>query len=288
MTTKKPRLPKSMRKTEMAVSREREVMRAVSDLEISIGMAFKLFRNRVANIFVPGSVADAAAVASPPDPDSTEIDPRFFESTLARDAPPGRGRRRGKSTGANGSSVVDALYQATAPVAANVDTRTFEPLGAYAKLILSVLVRFGRPCSTTFVALVLGRSESGSFDTAVAELRRHRYVDGDRSALRVIRAPEPGLGLDLSPLPTGRALLDMWVAKLEYCPGAILQTLYAAYPRTMDVDDVAATSKNKHGEPYSVSGSFDTYVAKLRKLELIEGKSHALSLHPVFAQAVGR
>lgn len=286
MTTKKPRLPKSMRKTDVTVSREREIMRAVSDLEISIGMAFKLFRNRVSNIFDPGSVPDAAAVA-PPDPNSTEIDPRFFESTLARDAPPPRGRRRGHAKSTNGSSVVDALYQATAPVAANhADLRDLPPLGVYARKILGVLVQFMKPCSTTFVAIVLGRSESGSFDTAVAELRRHGCVEGDRSALRAVRDRIPP-DLVVPKLPIGTALLDMWIGKLGPCPGAILGTLYNAHPKTMHVEEVAATSRNPRGEPYSVSGSFDTHVATLRKLELIEGKSSALGLHPVFVEAIG-
>lgn len=277
MTTKKKRMT-TKAKTEIAVSRERQVMRAVSDLEISLGMAFKLFRNRVANIFDLGSVSDPAAVALPSsDPQQTDIDPRYFEHLIPRDVPAPRGRRRASEATNGHASAISSV----------VDTSGLPPLGAYARLILSVLVRFGRPCSTTFVAIVLGRSESGSFDTAIAELRKHGYVDGDRSALRVARTPEPSLRLDLTPLPTGPALLDMWTQKLGPCPAAILRTLHAHHPRAMPVEDVAELSIGPSGKPYSVSGSFDTHVAKLRKLELIDGPGGALRLHHVFASAVG-
>lgn len=278
--TKKPRLPKSMRKTDLAVSREREIMRAVSDLEISIGMSFKLFRNRVANIFAPGSVTDVAAIA-PPDPASTEIDPRFFESTLARDAPTARGRRRSKEAATNGSSVVDALYHATAPVAANVDTSALPPLGTYARLILGVLVRFGKPCSTAFVAIVLGRSISGSFTGAVAELRAHGYVDGSNRALRVVREPEAHLDIDRTPLPKGADLLRMWEEKLEPIASAILRTLVHEHPTEMSAADVASATD------YKQSGSFTGALGKMRKLELIDGPNRALRLHESFAQAIG-
>lgn len=278
MTTKKKRMT-TKAKTEIAVSRERQVMRAVSDLEISLGMAFKLFRNRVANIFDPGSAADPAADVLPPsDPQQTDIDPRYFEHLIPRDVPVPRGRRRASEVieTTNGHGSMNA-----------VDTSGLAPLGAYARLILGVLVRFGRPCSTTLVAHFLGRSVSGSFDTAVAELRRHGYVEGDSSALGVARPPDPSLGLDTTPLPTGQALLGMWLDKLDQCPAAILRTLHAHHPQALSVEDAARLSRKPDGTSYAVTGSFDTAVAKLRKLELIEGRGSGLRLHHLFALALG-
>lgn len=69
------------------------------------------------------------------------------------------------------------------------------------------------------------------------------------------------------PLPTKQALLDHWLADLGQSGASrILAALADAYPKALTSAEVAEAAGMQ------VSGTFSTYVSKLRSLELVEGR----------------
>lgn len=110
-------------------------------------------------------------------------------------------------------------------------------------------------------------SKSGTFDTYLSRARKAGWVTGERHGLRITEAGLAALG-SYEPLPTGRALLTHWLRELGSGGAArILQALADAYPNELSRNDVAQAA-NLTGN----SGTFDTYVSRLRSLELISGR----------------
>lgn len=110
-------------------------------------------------------------------------------------------------------------------------------------------------------------SSSGTFGTYLAKGRTNGWLDGSRDRLVITDAGLAALG-SYDPLPTGRELLNYWLRQLgDSGAGRMLSVLADAYPK--------ALSKAELGERASIShssGTFGTYLSKLRTLELIEGK----------------
>lgn len=113
--------------------------------------------------------------------------------------------------------------------------------------------------------------KGGSFDTYLSALRTGGYIDGARACIVITQAGLSYLG-EYTPLPTGRALLDYYLSQLGNAgPSRMLKALVGCYPKTLDASEL--------GERANVSvegGSFDTYLSKLRTLELIAGPRGAL------------
>ncbi len=109
-------------------------------------------------------------------------------------------------------------------------------------------------------------SRSGTFDTYLSRARSNRWVDGERSLLRITDDGLRALG-DYEPLPTGAELLNHWLRELGQGGAArMLRTLADAYPTGLSRTDLAAQAG------MATSGTFDTYLSRLRGLELIEGR----------------
>ena len=132
--------------------------------------------------------------------------------------------------------------------------------------ILRVLVARGKPSTRAQVAILSEySSRSGSFAQALAALRVAGYMTGSSNALEATPDGRNVIG-HVPPLPTGRQALEHWRVKLGECEGAILQVLAQAYPAEVDRDRLATSTG------YSArSGSFAQALAKLRKLELVDG-----------------
>ena len=110
-------------------------------------------------------------------------------------------------------------------------------------------------------------SSSGSFGTYLAKGRTSGWITGDRSRLVITDSGLTALG-EFEPLPTGQGLLQYWLNVLGQSGAArMLEALAAVYPKTMTKEELGAAARLAHG-----SGSFGTYLSKLRTLELVEGR----------------
>lgn len=107
--------------------------------------------------------------------------------------------------------------------------------------------------------------KGGSFDTYLSRARTAGWVDG-RGEFVITPEGLKALG-HYEPLPEGSALLAYWLNKFGGGARRMLQVLAEAYPK--------ALSREQLGTAAEVSpdgGSFDTYLSRLRTLELIEGR----------------
>ena len=77
-----------------------------------------------------------------------------------------------------------------------------------------------------------------------------------------------------APLPEGRALLAHWVSDLGNGGASrILSALAAAHPASLTKEALGGKAKLSDN-----SGSFSTYLSRLRRLELIEGPASAIRI----------
>ncbi len=147
-----------------------------------------------------------------------------------------------------------------------------------AQKFLNVAETMRKPLTVTQLAVLAGYSpKSGGTAGALALLRREQLISGPAGAIVLTEAGR--VRAVAEDLPRGRALLDYWIAHNALTPqaGQFLRVLYDAHPHTMSTADVA----EKCG--YSAkSGGTAGALALLRKLELIEGKSDALTPSGVF------
>lgn len=109
-------------------------------------------------------------------------------------------------------------------------------------------------------------SRSGTFGTYMARLRTNGWIDGSEQ-ITITNDGIEALG-NYEALPEGAELLNYWLAELgESGAGRMLRCLADAYPK--------ALSKEELGEAANISsssGTFGTYLARLRTLELAEGR----------------
>lgn len=120
-------------------------------------------------------------------------------------------------------------------------------------------------------------SRSGTFDTYLSKGRTHGWIGGTKDRIEITDAGVAALG-SYEPLPEGQALLDHWLGELgESGAARILRALATTYPR--------ALSRQELGEAANLSdrsGTFDTYLSRLRTLELIQGKSEIKASDELF------
>lgn len=122
-------------------------------------------------------------------------------------------------------------------------------------------------------------SKSGTFSTYLSKARSSGWIDG-RGTVRITAGGLTALGR-YDPLPTGQALLDHWLRELgDSGASRLLRVIADAYPR--------AISNAEAGELANLSpasGTFSTYLSKLRTLELIEGRGELKASDDFFAEA---
>jgi uncharacterized protein len=132
--------------------------------------------------------------------------------------------------------------------------------------ILTVLVQNADGCDRTQLALLAGFSpKSGTFGSYLGRLRSEGWAEGRGDRLTATDAGRDALG-NFKPLPTGRALVDYW---LDWCGQGglrrMLEALVDAGPRGLRRDALAAAAGLQPS-----SGTFGTYLGKLRTLHLAE------------------
>jgi uncharacterized protein len=144
--------------------------------------------------------------------------------------------------------------------------------------ILVALAQRPQGMSTRQIGVRAGlSSKSGSFNTYMSRARSNGWVVGDRGHVQIT---EEGLTLlgDYDPLPTGDALLQHWLSDLgDSGASRILSALAEAFPDSLSKSEVAERAALS-----GTSGSFNTYLSRLRSLELIEGKGELRASEELF------
>lgn len=120
-------------------------------------------------------------------------------------------------------------------------------------------------------------ARSGTFSTYLSRARRKSWIEGRAQQIQITEAGRAALG-HYEPLPTGKALLDYWIAQLGR--GGITRLLIAvwsAHPRSLSLPVAAAEAGLAAG-----SGTFSTYVSRLRALELVHGRGELRASDELF------
>jgi hypothetical protein len=150
--------------------------------------------------------------------------------------------------------------------------------------ILTALAQAGRPLSLSQIGTRCGLSSgAGSFAQAVAALRADGYAEGPGAALAITDDGPEALG-PFARLPEGSQLFDYWCAKVGSTGGKILVAL-----RQRHREQQGPATLAQLGEATGLShgaGSFAQALAKLRRLELVEGSGSANVLSPEMRRAV--
>lgn len=144
--------------------------------------------------------------------------------------------------------------------------------------ILIALAQYPNGRSARQVGILAGlSSKSGSFNTYLSKGRSCGWIDGERGLMRITDLGLDALGA-FDPLPRGPELLGYWISDLgQGGASRILQALAEQYPRSVSKEDLGKVTGLSHS-----SGSFNTYLSKLRTLELIEGRGELKASDTLF------
>lgn len=107
-------------------------------------------------------------------------------------------------------------------------------------------------------------SGSGTFSTYLAKGRTEGWIEGSRDRITITRQGVDVLG-SYEPLPEGRDLLNYWMGELTGGARNMLAAL-ADNPKGLSAEQLGEAAGLSSG-----SGTFSTYLSKLRTLELISG-----------------
>lgn len=109
-------------------------------------------------------------------------------------------------------------------------------------------------------------SKSGTFATYLARARSNGWVVDAGQIRRITDDGLAALG-DFDPLPEGPALADYWIRELGGGASRMLAALVEVYPEALTSVELGERAGISHG-----SGTFATYLARLRSLELVIGR----------------
>lgn len=109
-------------------------------------------------------------------------------------------------------------------------------------------------------------STSGTFGTYLGRMRSSGWIHGT-DVLELTPDGLHALG-KYDPLPEGQELLNYWLNELGNSgAGRMLSALAAQYPHALSKEQLGEAAEISH-----MSGTFGTYLGKLRNLELVEGR----------------
>ena len=125
------------------------------------------------------------------------------------------------------------------------------PIGGGLRRMLVALAQRPQGLSARQLGVRAGlSSRSGTFCTYLARARTSGWVAGDRGRLTLTEAG-----------------LATWLGELGGGAARMIETLASAYPRALSKQELGEASGLS-----SVSGTFSTYLSRLRSLELVEGR----------------
>ena len=121
-------------------------------------------------------------------------------------------------------------------------------------------------------------SKSGTFSTYISRARTKGWIRGSGAVRQITDEGLAALG-DYEELPTGDALLAHWIKELGNGGASrLLQVIAAAYPHSLSNAEAAEAAGLSHK-----SGTFSTYLSKLRTLQLIEGRGELSASEELFS-----
>lgn len=142
-------------------------------------------------------------------------------------------------------------------------------LGKAERAILAVLATHGT-LRAQQVSLLSGYSvKSSSFANALGKLRSNALAVGGKDAISITDHGFATLG-PYDPLPTGRDLVNHWMANLGKAERTILTALLEAWPGPLTNEEIS-----NHTGYSTTSSSFANALGKLRSLELATGNRDA-------------
>jgi hypothetical protein len=106
-------------------------------------------------------------------------------------------------------------------------------------------------------------SSSGTFSTYLSKGRTQGWIRDEGDRRFITDAGAEALGA-FEPLPSGPALLEHWLRELGGGAARILRVLAEAYPEHLSNREIGERAQISHE-----SGTFSTYMSKLRTLELV-------------------
>jgi hypothetical protein len=109
-------------------------------------------------------------------------------------------------------------------------------------------------------------SRSGTFSTYLSRARTEGWIN-DQGEKRFIMPDGLKVLGAFDPLPEGGDLFEYWVGQLPGGAKRMLQALGKVYPTVISNEELGNMAGISHR-----SGTFSTYLSKLRTLELVEGK----------------
>lgn len=149
--------------------------------------------------------------------------------------------------------------------------------------ILDNLAHFTTERTAQQVATMLTRSsKSSGYQNALSRLRTLGLIVGGRDHLQITDAGRERIG-PVAPLPTGAALLDLWLAhpSLGRSARLSLAAIAKAYPRALTTEEVAAAI-----EASPKSSGFQNSLSTLRSLGLITGDRSGMTASPELVDPV--
>jgi hypothetical protein len=156
-----------------------------------------------------------------------------------------------------------------APARANPGSAPEGGLDKAQRAILAVLAQFPEGRASGKLTLLSGYRWSGGFRNALSALRTAGLIEGANTATMTITdAGRAALGDGYDPLPTGRDLVDYWLAhrSLGACERAVLRVLLD-HPRGLAADDLTKAAG------YEWSGGFRNALSSLRTAGLLVGRN---------------
>lgn len=168
------------------------------------------------------------------------------------------------------------------PTAAQVPSAGDDKLSKAQKAIATALATHGT-LSLRQIGLHAGYAhKSGSFANNMSSLRTRGFIEGAGQSVSItdsgLAALDANGGYD--PLPTGRALVDWWLARLPKAQAAMLSALLEVYPDGLTADELGAATGYASG-----SGSFANNRSKLNVAELIHGDRNGLFANDTLGDA---
>lgn len=163
---------------------------------------------------------------------------------------------------ARASAPVPARRPVHSAAATNGDT----PSGGLRRMMIALAQRPGLNGRQLGVRAGMS-SKSGTFGTYLGRMRSNGWMEGSRDSMNLTGVGESALG-QYDPLPTGTALLEYWIAELGQSGAARMLRALANSGRAMTKHELGEAA-----EISSTSGTFGTYLGRLRALELVDGKS---------------
>ena len=217
-----------------------------------------------------GPVRVAANVTAASARRARETGPAALAKRLKKAPPPQRGAVSEKFL-REGKRDLNYLRPAKSPSARVDGAGTRDPAIGDSGLFRMMVALAQRPegLSRRSLGLRAGlSSRTGTFGTYLSRARTAGWIEG-KSDLKITDEGVKALG-SYEPLPTGRALFDYWLKEIGTDSGAgrMLSALSEAYPNSLSRVELAERSNLS-----AATGTFGTYLSRLRGLELIDGKS---------------